>query len=93
MNRYRLEWEPKEADLPWQYDFDMVSDAMAIEFAKKHYDRAYIRLGTMALKVWRLGDDCVTVDKLVSRLEYQRLEYRLVDTVNVTSNTRASQGN
>lgn len=61
---YLLQWQPWGASLPWEYAFDMASDAMAIEYGK---GIAAISLGfraeALALLVWRVNES----EKLLAR--------------------------
>jgi len=53
--QYRMVWQTPASGLPWQYDYDQVSDNMAVNYAKRIMANDYgIRTGCMALLVWRL---------------------------------------
>lgn len=53
---YRMQWESATVGLPWQYDFDMPSDRMAIEYAQRHTGQMDSRT-FMAMLLWRMKDD------------------------------------
>ena len=55
--KYRMEWQTLTFGLPWHYDYDMASDDMAIDYAKRTTQTSLgFRAEGMAMLVWKLKE-------------------------------------
>lgn len=55
LNRYRLEWEPKDGGIPWIHEMDFSGDEIARVFAKAIAHKTVIKDNCSGLLLWRMS--------------------------------------
>ena len=68
MATYKLQWQSFTIGVPWQYDLEIASDAMAIDYAKRTAETDLgFRAGGMALHVWRMADEKLSANFVLNK--------------------------